>query len=356
MKAKVLNSAVNSQQKLIIEDGTKDLNGLINPPIEFEKLIKLGSSAYNLLCINIKLELLSQIKNLGNLKEKLPINLSPQKFLKKILLNYEILGNAFVEKTQATSTKFNLFNINTKEIKLDEYYNIYQISGQNVNKLYGFMMQQDNLSSNFYGIPAWFALEDEINLFKFANAYNLRFFRTGGSPRKIIKFQNSEIDEKSIEDIKSFMSSNFGGSFDGINQTLILATGETANAQASIEIEDLHKVTDMSFKDLKEISRDTILALHLIPPRIAGIMSNGLAGGSEVREQLMMLNNILVVPRKRELENFMQEIGVEGFELHSLDTTTFKDDLTIFTNLARVTGDSDKAKKIFNEFKEENRE
>ena len=90
---------------------------------------------------------------------------------------------------------------------------------------------------------------------------------------------------------------------------------------------------DLSFKALKEVSRDEIAAAHGIPPRLLGIIQSAQLGGSgELIGQLHQLNELEIKPKIELIEGFFRSIGIKVV-LSAVDVTNFKDDGEIVTQL-----------------------
>ncbi|EMH6587453.1 phage portal protein, partial [Campylobacter fetus] len=142
--------------------------------------------------------------------------------------------------------------------------------------------------------------------------------------------------EPSSEQITAFKEF-FGNSFRGYNNShktlIIYGENGASDKDAKIRFEDLGKVTDLSFKELKSVSRDEIASAHGVPPRLIGVIQGSALGGSgELSGQLQMFNELEIKPKIEMIESFFTNIGVK-VTLKAMDTTSFKDDGEIMTTL-----------------------
>ncbi|WP_141071219.1 phage portal protein, partial [Campylobacter fetus] len=163
--------------------------------------------------------------------------------------------------------------------------------------------------------------------------YNDKFFDNGARPDLAIIYENAEPSEEQIKAFENFFGSNFRG-YNNSHKTLIIYGENSANDKdAKIRFEELGRVSDLSFKELKSVTRDEIAVAHAIPPRLLGIVQGSALGGSgELSGQLQMFNELEIKPKIEMIESFFTNIGVK-VTLKAMDTTSFKDDGEIVTTL-----------------------
>ena len=155
------------------------------------------------------------------------------------------------------------------------------------------------------------------------NLYILPSIEARVNENKEIIFENSEPDEMQLNAFKEFFGSNFKGTGNAHKTLVLTANGENAK----VRIEDLSKVSDISFEKLKNLNRDEIIAAHGVPPRMVGVMTAGQLGGSgEVTGQLHSFNELTIIPKQEQIEWFFDSIGYT-IKLKAIDVSNFKDDL-----------------------------
>ena len=156
-----------------------------------------------------------------------------------------------------------------------------------------------------------------------ADSFNNAFFDNSARADTAIIFENSEPDEMQLNAFKEFFGSNFKGTGNAHKTLVLTANGENAK----VRIEDLSKVSDISFEKLKNLNRDEIIAAHGVPPRMVGVMTSGQLGGSgEVTGQLHSFNELTIIPKQEQIEWFFDSIGYP-IKLKPIDVSNFKDDL-----------------------------
>ena len=326
-KAVVISKSKDSKQ--IIENFDTLLNGLIEPFFSFEAMLLLYyANTYHRRSINIKAKLLSQIES-TNLEKFLPPGITPTSFLHSFALEYELYGNAFLEKTMLNR----LYILPGFEARVDIHRNIYQNRFLAYTKLDGYHLKNYSPRSRFYGEPEYLATIKQIQTTQKADEYNSKFLDNGARPGFAVIFENGEPTPEQIESFRQFFGDNYKG-YDNANKTIILSTASAmGDKDAKIRLEKLSEIEDISFKLLKEVNRDEIIAAHGVPPRLVGVISAGQLGGSnELISQLHSFNELELKPKRQQLEEFFASIGIE-LKIKDLDVTNFKDDTDIITNL-----------------------
>lgn len=315
-------------------DETTTTNGLIEPFFSFRQLLDAYyANVYHRRAIKIKAGLLSQIElEDSDLDKFLPPSVSPKTFLNIFALNLELYGNAAIEKSGSNSSFF-LYNLPANEMRLKKDRSLYQYCDHKITQLDGYHFGYYSPRSRYYGEPDYFAALKQIIVNKKADDYNEKFFDNGARPDLAIVYENSEPSSEQISAFKEFFGNSFLG-YNNSHKTLIIyGENSSSDKDAKIRFEDLGKVTDLSFKDLKSVSKDEIAVAHGVPPRLLGIVQGASLGGSgELSGQLQMFNELEIKPKIEMIEQFFKSIGIKVV-LKAMDTTSFKDDGEIMTTL-----------------------
>ena len=325
-KVAVIKGAGSSQ---FINDFDTLYDSIVEPFFDTEKLLLLYyANTYHRRAINIKSKLFSQIQE-TNLDNILPTGTTPQQFLQACILEFELYGNLFLEKTPLNT----LHIIPGYQARLNINRQIYQKHFLQAVKLEGYHFKTYSPRSRFYGEPDYLAALKAISTTQKADAYNNAYLENGAKPGFAIIFENAEPTPEQLTAFKNFFGDNFKG-YDNANKTIVLSgTSDMGEKPAKIRLEKLSEVEDISFKLLKEVNRDEIIASHGVPPRLVGIVSAGqLGGGSELISQLHMFNELEIKPKTELITSFFNSIGIK-LKLKELDTTNYKDDTDIITNL-----------------------
>jgi len=318
----------DSSRQAINEFDTSIFGNLVEPFFDFEQMLLLYyANTYHRRAINIKAKLFASIND-TNL-DKFLVGETPESFLQAFVKEFEIYGNAFLEQTPLQK----LYILPAFEARLNTKREIYQYAFNIFNKIDGFHLKEYSPRSRFYGEPCYLATIEQIKTTQKADIYNSKFLDNGARPGMAIVFENSEPTPEQLQAFKQFFGDNFKG-YDNANKTLILsAASQIGEKDAKIRLEKLSEIEDISFKLLKEVNRDEIIAAHGVPPRLVGVVTSGqLGGGNELLSQLHSFNELEIKPKQRLIESFFKSFGVE-LKLNPLDTKNYKDDTDLITQL-----------------------
>ena len=319
----------NTKSKQFISQDSLIFGDVVDPFVSFETLLALYyANTYHRKAISVKAKLISQIED-SNLEEFIGDDLTPSEFLYIFMLELEIYGNSFLEKTPLNK----LYQIPTYEARIDIKRNIYQTTWNKKVKLDGYHFKYYSPKSRFYGEPDYLATLLQIDTTKKADKYNSAYLDNGAKPGFAVIFENAEPTDEQLESFKKFFGENYKG-YDNANKTIVLqAQSDMGEKPAKIRLERLSEVEDISFEKLKNVNRDEIIAAHGVPPRLVGVIHSGqLGGGNELLSQLHAFNELEIKPKQKRVEDFFKKIGI-NLKLSKLDTTNYKDDTDIVTSL-----------------------
>jgi len=322
------------QSEQLIEDDLINNNGYIDPFVSFEALLKFYYyNVYHQRSIKLKASLLAQIQE-TTLDKFIPENEYTKEFLLAFTTDLEIYGNAFLEKA-GTVNNFYLYNILGYEGRVNQQKEIYQINRLNqYKKLEGYHLKYYSPKSKYYGEPEYLTQLLSIKTTKQADDYNSSFFENGAKPGMVISFENAVPSEGQKQAAKEFFGSSFKGESNA-HKSMLLWTGKTKEGEspAKINFERLDNIEDMSWKGLKEVGRDEIIASHGVPPRLVGVMSAGsLGNGTELIDQLHSFTQTTLNPKAEMIEDFFKRMGIKH-KVKPLDVSNYKDDTSLVTAL-----------------------
>ena len=330
--AAVYKSAAVSEQ--YIKEDTRIYTNVVSPFVDFSTLLNFYYyNTYHRRAIHIKSRLLSRITE-TDLKKHLPQGTTPTQFMQQFTLDAEIYGNSFIEKAGFNT----LYWIPGYEARITQDRKIVQVTA-NRNKvipLEGYHFRNVSPRSRYYGEADYLTILDQIDITKKADDYNKAFFDNGARPGMIISFENSEPNDKQKTGFTDFFRANYKG-VGNAHKSLILWTGTKREGEqsAKIHIDKLNEVEDLSFKQLKEVNRDEIIAAHGVPPRLVGVMAAGqLGGGSELIDQMHAFNEIEIKPKAQQYEEFFDSIGIKH-KIEPMDVSNFKDDASLVDAFVR---------------------
>lgn len=262
--------------------------------------------------------------------------------------NYEIYGNAYLEVVRNNAGEIvEIYNMNAKNTRIAIEKGVKYAVQRDMSKTVKFApfgarkrgeneyihLKNTNPISDIYGIPEYVGAISAIVLDKSAVEFNIRRFDNNAIPDLAIIVTGGELTKESIDSIKDFWRANFKG-LENVGKTLIL---EIQDPQGKIQVEKLFtELRDASFRYLRNDNRDEIISAHGVPPRLVGIVTPGALGGvGEAREQLRILEETILQPRRRRLEFIFNNMILKDLNIVNYGIRFNKIDITDITQDAR---------------------
>lgn len=170
-----------------------------------------------------------------------------------------------------------------------------------------FHLQQPDVAQEVYGLPEWLSALQSGLLNENATLFRRRYYLNGAHAGFILYMSEPLGDNetsKAIEDrlrqakgvgnFKNMFVHIPGGKKDGIQ---IMPIGEVAAKD--------------EFSNVKNISRDDLLAAHRVPPQLIGIIPQNNGGFGKVGEALDSFYEIEIVPLMRRMRRMNAWFGLE---------------------------------------------
>lgn len=187
-----------------------------------------------------------------------------------------------------------------------------------------------NPFNDYYGYPDWYSALGDLALDRSAVTFNLKKFENDLMISFAIVCEGGEIDNDGLTKIQEFLRENYKGV--GNSNKVLYINSDDPNVKIRIERIQA-EVRDASFSKLREISRDSIIVAHGLLHKLLGVATPGqLGAGNETESQFRVMNETLIRPEKRDLENklnsvFKDRLKISKFKLQfkELIVDMFKD-------------------------------
>ncbi len=167
--------------------------------------------------------------------------------------------------------------------------------------------KQHDKRQNIFGIPEWFSAISSSLLAENATLFRRKYYRNGAHAGFILYTNTPEInrnDEKAIQ--KNISSLKGAGNFRNI---YINGRGKDSSELKLLPIAEVSAKDE--FLNIKNITRDDMLAAHRVPPSLMGIIpqNNSGLGDSEKSAKIFYYNEI--IPLQNRLLTLNDEVGIE---------------------------------------------
>ncbi len=170
-----------------------------------------------------------------------------------------------------------------------------------------YQLQQPDIAQEIYGVPEWIAALQSGLLNESATMFRRRYYLNGAHAGFVFHLTDTLINQETVDQlVEKFKSAKGVGNFK--NLFLYTPGGKKDGVQ-------IHPIADVAAKDeflnVKNISRDDLLAAHRVPPQLIGIIPQNSAGFGKVTEALDAFMRLEIVPIMGRMLQMNQWFGVE---------------------------------------------
>ncbi|OOF47939.1 phage portal protein [Rodentibacter trehalosifermentans] len=277
-----------------------------NPPINLSYLSKaLNASAHHQSAITVKKNiLLSTCKTTA---------LLPRTQLEKLVQDYLVFGNAYIE------VKRNRFgNVMALNAPLAKYMRVGVEQGVFYQVVNGFdehefakgsvfNLVNPDVNQEVYGVPEYLAALQSAFLNESATLFRRKYYLNGAHAGSIMYLTDPTQNKDDVEAIKEQLRQTKGtGNFK--NLFVYIPNGKKDGLQV-IPLSDAIAKDD--FLNIKNASRDDVLAAHRVPPQLMGIIPNNTGGFGDVEKATKVFFVNEIIPLQERLKEINAIVGKE---------------------------------------------
>ena len=277
-----------------------------NPPINLGYLAKaLGASPHHQSAITVKKNiLLSTCKTTA---------LLPRTQLEKLVQDYLVFGNAFIEVVK------NAFgDVIALRSPLAKYMRVGVDEGQFFQIVTGYeeyefkkgsvlQLINPDINQEIYGVPEYLAALQSAFLNESATLFRRKYYLNGAHAGSIIYMTDPTQNKDDIQSIKDQIKQTKGtGNFK--NLFVYIPNGKKDGFQV-IPLSDA--VSKDDFLHIKNASRDDVLAAHRVPPQLMGIVPNNTGGFGDVEKATKVFFVNEIIPLQERLKEINERLGIE---------------------------------------------
>lgn len=256
-----------------------DLGKYYSPPISLDGLAKsFRASSHHSSAIYVKRNILAATF----IPNKL---LSTQNFSRWVL-DYLVMGNGYLERRsnrlgQPLKLEPVLAKYTRRDSKdLDKYWFIPKMD-QEIEFESGsvFHLMEPDLNQEIYGVPEYISALNSAWLNESATLFRRRYYKNGSHAGYILYVSDPAQDTKDIDSLRKAVKSSKGpGNFK--NLFMYSPNGQ----KDGIQVIPLSEVTAKDeFFNIKNVTRDDILAAHRVPPQLLGIIPSNTGGFGAIK-------------------------------------------------------------------------
>ena len=287
------------------------------PPVSFDGLARTFRAAvHHSSPLNVKRNILTSTF--------IPHRLLSGQAFSRFIQDYLVFGNAYLEKRTnrlggVIALEPSLAKFTRRGTDLDTYWFAqYGLTTQPYQFTPGsvFHLMEPDLNQEIYGLPEYLSAIPSTLLNESATLFRRKYYLNGSHAGFIMYMTDAAQNQEDVDNIRKAMKSAKGpGNFR--NLFMYSPNGK----KDGIQIIPLSEVAAKDeFLNIKNVSRDDMLAVHRVPPQLMGIIPNNTGGFGDVEKaSKVFVRNELMPLQQRMMElNEWLEIDVIKFNQYSL--------------------------------------
>lgn len=240
-----------------------------------------------------------------------------------MVLDYLVFGNAYLElrrnklgeplKLQRAMAKYT-----RRSIKDDEYYYIVKFNEEHKFKSGTLChLMQSDIDQEIYGVPEYLSALNSAWLNESATLFRRRYYKNGSHAGYIMYMTDPAQDNRDIDALREAIKSSKGpGNF--TNLFMYAPNGKKDGMQV-IPLSEVAAKDE--FFNIKNVTRDDMLAAHRVPPQLIGIVPNVTGGFGNVSDAAKIFNTNEIKPLQAKFKAINEWLGKEvvSFTNYDLD-------------------------------------
>jgi len=276
------------------------------PPVSFDGLARTFRAAvHHSSPINVKRNILTS--------SFIPHPLLSQQAFSRFVQDYLVFGNAYLEKRTnrlggLLALEPALAKFTRRGTDLDTYWFVqYGMNTQpyEFNKGSVFHLIEPDLNQEVYGLPEYLSAIPSTLLNESATLFRRKYYLNGSHAGFIMYMTDAAQNQEDVNNIRQAMKSAKGpGNFR--NLFMYSPNGK----KDGIQIIPLSEVAAKDeFLNIKNVSRDDMMAAHRVSPQMMGIMPNNVGGFGDVEKASRVFVRNELMPLQKRIEELNVWLG-----------------------------------------------
>lgn len=293
------------------------------PPISFEGLAKsFRASTHHSSAIYFKANVLASTY--------IPHPLMPTATVKELAVNFLTFGNAYIERRVSRTGKVlalrhSLAKFTRPGVKEGTFFFVpnsrveHEFEPGSV-----WHLREADINQEVYGLPEYLSTLQSAWLNESATLFRRRYYNNGSHAGFILYLSDDKTDQKDIDGIREAMRNAKGpGNF----RNLFLHS--PGGQKDGVQVIPLSEVAAKDeFFNIKNVTRDDIMAAHRTPPQLMGIVPSNTGGFGAVMPVAQVFARNEINPLQSRFRELNEWLGMEvmRFEPYTVETTGEDDD------------------------------
>ncbi|MGX3020906.1 phage portal protein [Ursidibacter sp. B-7004-1] len=277
-----------------------------NPPVDFSSLAKaVKATAHHQSALSVKKNILMSTCQTSPL--------FPRAELEKFVQDFLVFGNAYLQRERNKALQIMRLNVPlAKYMRRGKEQGKYYLLTNDFNEFEFkqgeiFHLKQADINQEIYGLPDYLGALQSALLNESATLFRRKYYLNGAHAGSIIYMTDPMANETDVDVLKEQLKQAKGkGNFKNL---FLYAPDGKENGIKVIPLSDV--VAKDEFLNIKNTSRDDILAAHRVPPQLMGIIPNNTGGFGDIEKagKVFFINEIK--PLQQRLNEINEWVGQE---------------------------------------------
>lgn len=245
----------------------------------------------------------------------IPHPLLSQQAFSRFVQDYLVFGNAYLEKRtnrfgEVIALEPALAKYTRRGLDLDTYWFVqYGMTTQPYQFTKGsiFHLMEPDINQEIYGLPGYLSAIPSALLNESATLFRRKYYINGSHAGFIMYMTDAAQNQEDVNNLRNAMKSAKGpGNFR--NLFMYSPNGK----KDGLQIIPLSEVAAKDeFLNIKNVSRDDMMAAHRVPPQMMGIMPNNVGGFGDVEKASKVFVKNELLPLQKRMKEFNHWSGEE---------------------------------------------
>lgn len=228
-------------------------------------------------------------------------------------LDYLVFGNGYMEKVSnrlggKLELKPSPAKYTRRGIKPNQYWWVPNFRDEhefNAGSIHHLIAP--DINQELYGVPEYLAGLNSAFLNESSTLFRRRYYKNGSHAGVIFYMNDAAMDQSYIDDFRTAIKNSKGpGNFRNL---LMYAPGGKKDGLQVIPVSETTAKDE--FFNIKNVTRDDLLAAHRVPPQLMGIMPTNTSGFGDAEKAARVLAINEIEPLQNRLRELNDWLGVE---------------------------------------------
>lgn len=276
------------------------------PPVSFDGLARTFRAAvHHSSPINVKRNILTSTF--------IPHPLLSGQAFSRFIQDYLVFGNAYLEKRTnrlggVLALEPSLAKFTRRGTDLDTYWFVqYGFNTQPYEFTKGsmFHLMEPDLNQEIYGLPEYLSAIPSTLLNESATLFRRKYYLNGSHAGFIMYVTDAAQNQEDVDNMRKAMK---GAKGPGNFRNLFMYS--PSGKKDGIQIIPLSEVAAKDeFLNIKNVSRDDMMAAHRVPPQMMGIIPNNTGGFGDVEKASKVFVRNELIPLQKRFEEINRWLG-----------------------------------------------